>query len=178
MCTSSQTASRFFALSLDGGEILLMRRLSSMMVRIAAIGGITVAVGAGEARAVELITAQEAALPDAAGARQLNVRGVTRGPKILVVSPAPDAGLVRSPMDLLLKFETHGGAVINPLSVKVIYLKNPTINLTQRIGNLVTAGGIEVHGAEAPPGTHYIRVEVKDDVGRLGSIVFPLMVAN
>ena len=59
-----------------------------------------------------------------------------------------------------------------------VYLKQSPINLTPRIGNLVTAGGIEVSGAEAPPGTHYIRVEVKDDAGRLGSIIFPLMVAN
>jgi hypothetical protein len=125
-----------------------------------------------------LITEQEAALPDAVGARQLGMRGVTRGPRVLVLSPAPDAGLVKSPMNLLLKFETHGGAVIDPLSVKVMYLKKPTINLTQRLGNLVTAGGVELNGAEAPSGTHYIRVEVKDDAGRVGSIVFPLMVAN
>lgn len=155
-----------------------MRPLISTMVRTSAIGGIALTVAVGEARAVVLITATEAALPDAAGARQLGVRGVSRGPKILVLSPAPDAGLVRSPLDLVLKFETHGGAVVQPLSVKVIYLKNPTVNLTQRIGNLITATGIEVRGAQAPSGTHYIRVEVKDDAGRLGSIAFPLMVAN
>jgi hypothetical protein len=155
-----------------------MRPLISMLVRTSVIGGIGLAVAASEARAVVLITAQEATLPNAVGAPQLGVRGVTRGPKVLVLSPAPDAGLVRSPLDLVLKFETHGRSVIEPLSVKVIYLKNPTINLTQRIGNLVTANGIKVQGAEAPSGTHYIRVEVKDDVGRLGSIVFPLIVAN
>jgi hypothetical protein len=167
----SSTARRFVAgpFSLDG---------ISIMVRIAAISGIAVAFGAVEAGAVELITTQEAALPDAIGARQFDMRGVTRGPKILVVSPAPDAGLVRSPLNLLLKFETYGGSVIDPLSVKVIYLKKPSINLTQRIGNLVTSAGIEVRDAEAPPGTHYIRVEVRDDAGRLGSIIFPLMVAN
>jgi hypothetical protein len=155
-----------------------MRYLISMMVRAGAIAGIGLAVAAGQARAVVLITEQEAALPDAVGARQLGMRGVTRGPRVLVLSPAPDAGLVKSPMNLLLKFETHGGAVIDPLSVKVMYLKKPTINLTQRLGNLVTAGGVELNGAEAPSGTHYIRVEVKDDAGRVGSIVFPLMVAN
>jgi hypothetical protein len=155
-----------------------VRYLISMMVRAAAISGIGLAVAAGQARAVVLITVQEAALPDAVGARQLGMRGVTRGPRVLVLSPAPDAGLVKSPMNLLLKFETHGGAVIDPLSVKVMYLKKPTINLTQRLGNLVTAGGVELNGAEAPSGTHYIRVEVKDDAGRVGSIVFPLMVAN
>jgi hypothetical protein len=155
-----------------------VRYLTSTIVRISVLGGIGLAGAAGEARAVVLITAQEAALPDAVGARREGMRGVTRGPKVLVLSPAPDAGVVSSPMNLLLKFETHGGAVIDPLSVKVMYLKKPTINLTQRIGNLVTVGGIEVYGAEVPPGTHYIRVEVKDDLGRVSSIVFPLMVAN
>jgi hypothetical protein len=112
-----------------------MRPLISMLVRTSVIGGLGLAVAASEARAVVLITAQEAALPNAVGAPQLGVRGVTRGPKVLVLSPAPDAGLVRSPLDLVLKFETHGRSVIEPLSVKVIYLKNPTINLTQRIGH-------------------------------------------
>jgi hypothetical protein len=79
---------------------------------------------------------------------------VTRGPKIRVISPAPDAGVVRSPLNLLLKFETYGGAAIDPLSVKVSYLKAPAVNLTQRISTLVTPSGIEVHAAEVPPGTH------------------------
>ena len=54
-----------------------MRYLISMMVRAAAISGIGLAVAAGQARAVVLITVQEAALPDAVGARQLGMRGVT-----------------------------------------------------------------------------------------------------
>jgi len=129
--------------------------------------------------ALELITAQEAALPDAAGVNlKLGFRGVTRAPKILVLSPAPDAGMVRSPLNLLLKFETYGGSVIEPRSVKMIYLKNPAINLTQRIGDLIKTGGIEVDNAQVPPGTHYIRVEVKDNAGRLGSTTFALSVAN
>jgi hypothetical protein len=135
-------------------------------------------ITAAEAPAFVFITDQEAALPDAAGARQLDMRGITRGPRILVLSPAPDAGIVRSPVNLLLKFETYGGATIDPLSVKVTYLKTPAINLTQRISTSVTPNGIEVHAAESPPGTHYIRVEVRDSAGRVGSIVFPLMVAN
>ena len=109
---------------------------------------------------------------------KLGFRGVTRAPKILVLSPAPDAGMVRSPLNLLLKFETYGGSVIEPRSVKMIYLKNPAINLTQRIGDLIKTSGIEVDNAQVPPGTHYIRVEVKDNAGRLGSTTFALSVAN
>ena len=132
--------------------------------------------GATESQAFVLITAQEAALPNAA--EELEMRGVTRGPKILVLSPAPDAGVVTSPVDLLLRFETYGGAAVDPLSVKVTYLKMPALNLTQRIGTLITSRGIEVRSAEVPPGTHNIRVEIKDTAGRVGTVVFPLVVAD
>jgi hypothetical protein len=145
------------------------------LVRAAAVCGTALLLAVGEARAIVLITAQEAALPDAL---QIDRRGVTRGPKILVLSPAPDAGVVKSPVNLLLKFETYGGAAIDPLSVKVVYLKSPNINLTQRISTLVTSSGIEVRGAEVPPGTHHIRVEIKDNAGRTGSVIFPIQVAN
>jgi hypothetical protein len=156
-----------------------MREKISAIVRVAAIAGVALAALAGQAAALELITAKEAALPDAVGVNlKLGLRGVTRGPKILVISPAPDAGMVRSPLNLLLKFEAYGGSVIEPRSVKMIYLKNPAINLTQRIGDLIETGGIEVDNAQVPPGTHYIRVEVKDNAGRLGSTTFALSVAN
>jgi hypothetical protein len=147
-------------------------------IRTAAVCAAAVLFTVGEACGFVLITEQESALPDAAGARQLDMRGITRGPKILVLAPAPDAGVIKSPVDLLLKFETYGGAAIDPLSVKVTYLKTPAINLTQRIGTSITPNGIALHAAEAPPGTHYIRVEAKDSAGRVGSIIFPLMVAN
>jgi hypothetical protein len=156
-----------------------MRYLISMIVRTAAVCATALLFATGQTRAIVFITAQEAALPDdAVGARQLDRRGVTRGPKIRIISPAPDAGVVRSPLNLLLKFETYAGAAIDPLSVKVSYLKTPAVNLTQRISTLVTSSGIEVHAAEVPPGTHHIRVEVKDDAGRVGSIVFPIIVVN
>jgi hypothetical protein len=129
--------------------------------------------------ALELITAPEAALPDAIGINvKLGFRGVPRAPNVLVVSPAPDAGLVRSPLKLLLKFQPHGGASIELQLTKLIYLKNPAINLTQRIGHLIKADGIEIDDVEVPPGTHYIRIEVKDSAGRIGSTIFALMVAN
>jgi hypothetical protein len=143
------------------------------------IGGILLAGAVDRAAAFMLITTQEAALPDAIGvAHRLGVRGVTRGPMVSVVSPAPDAGAVKSPLRLLLRFESHGGASIDLNSVKLIYLKNPAINLTQRVADLVMTGGIDLRSAEVPPGTHYIRVEVKDTEGRLGSATFALLVLN
>ena len=153
-------------------------RSSALRILYAAACGAAVCFASDAARAIVLITPQEAALPDAVGAQQFDKRGVTRAPKILELSPAPDAGAVRSPVNLLVKFESYGGAAIDPLSVKVVYLKNPNINLTQRISTSVTASGIDVHSAEVPPGTHNIRVEVKDNVGRMGTVIFPVLVAN
>jgi hypothetical protein len=155
-----------------------MRPSVLRMARAAAACGCVLSFALSDARAFVLITEREAALPDAPGARQLEFRGVTRGPKILVLSPAPDAGAVRSPVNLELKFETYGGAALDPLSVKVTYLKTPAINLTPRINGLITPSGIEVRAAEAPPGTHYIRVEIRDSAGRVGSTIFPLTVLN
>src|SRR5262245_419309 len=129
-----------------------MRKETSLVLRSAAFVGLALAALTGPAVALELITVQEAALPDAMGVNlELGFRGVTRGPRVLVVSPAPDAGIVRSPLNLLLKFETHGGAVIEPHSIKMTYLKTPLINLTQRIGDLIKAGGIDVKRQEVTP---------------------------
>ncbi len=143
------------------------------------IGSLVVGNAIPSAAALELITPREAALPDAVGINvNLGFRGVSRAPGVLVVSPAPDAGLVRSPLRLVRKFEPHGSTSIEPQLVKLTYLKNPSINLTQRIGQFIRPEGIEVDSAEVPPGTHYIRVEVKDSVGRVGVTVFSLMVAD
>ena len=155
-----------------------MRPFVSRMVCTAVLCGSAIVLAAGKASAVVLITPQEAALPDAVGVQLLDKRGVTRAPKIVVLSPAPDAGAVRSPVNLLLKFASYGGAAIDPLSVKVVYLKTPNINLTQRIKASVTANGIDVDAADVPPGMHNIRVEVKDNVGRTGTIIFPILVTN
>jgi len=82
-----------------------MRKTILAIMRLAAIGGVALAALIGPAVALELISAREAALPDAVGVDlKLGFRGVTRGPRVLVVSPAPDAGMVRSPLNLLLKF--------------------------------------------------------------------------
>jgi hypothetical protein len=131
------------------------------------------------ATALELITPQEAALPDVAGLNlNLGFRGVSRAPSVLVVSPAPNGGFVRSPFKLVLRFKAHGGASVEPELIKLTYLKNPAINLTQRLGHLIKADGLEIDNAEAPPGTHRIRIELKDSAGRVGSTIFALMVAD
>jgi hypothetical protein len=128
------------------------------------------------ASAQMLISEQEAALPAAADTK-LTLRGVTRGPKVQVISPAQEAA-VKSPFNLKLKFESFGGAKIDPASVKATYLKSPSVDLTQRMQKFIKDSGIEMERAEVPPGEHVIAVQLKDTEGRAASMNFKINVAK
>jgi hypothetical protein len=121
-----------------------------------------------------LITQDEAKLPPPRAAIAAEMRGITRGPKVSLVS---DVEPVHSPMHLQLRFESFGGAKIDPESVKVTYLRTPNVDLTARIKSFVQATGIDVPDAELPVGDHQVRVDIKDSAGRSGSSIFALQVA-
>jgi hypothetical protein len=130
------------------------------------------------ADAFELVTKEESALP-AGPPPALQMRGSpARRPKIVVVSPPPGAGLMHSPVELKLQFQGHGGAQIDPSSVVVTYLKEPAIDITQRIMPFITANGIDVAQAEVPPGKHQFWVEVKDQTGHVGGAEIDFQVAK
>ncbi|MGD0419827.1 MAG: hypothetical protein ABSA68_09680 [Xanthobacteraceae bacterium] len=119
---------------------------------------------AGPAGAVQLITASEAALP--AGQAKGHERGITPAPSVVIVSPSPAAGMMKSPVSLKIRYEGHGGAKIDVDSVLLTYVRSPEIDLTQRIKPFIAADGIDVQDADVPPGTHTIRVLVTDTEGR------------
>jgi hypothetical protein len=119
--------------------------------------------------AASLITVKEAALPAASGA--LATRGISRGPGVKLDSPEADTS-VASPFDFKLSFEPRGDAKIDVNSVKVIYMKSPFVDLTPRLKNAISANGINLTKAEVPPGTHTIRVTVKDTDGIETNYVF------
>ena len=127
----------------------------------------------GAAQATPLITDEEAKLPPPKGAAAVDWRGILRSPKVEVVSPT---GAVHSPLRLQLKFESFGGATINPDSVKVIYLRTPNVDLTPRLKPFIQAGGIDMPEAELPPGEYTVRVDVRDSDGRPGTASFTLTV--
>ena len=130
------------------------------------------------AEAFELISPAEAALP-AGTIPALDLRGSpTRRPNVIVVSPPPGAGLVYSPLNLKLNFRAFGGAQINLDSVVVTYIKQPAIDITQRIQPYITADGIDVLQAEVPPGEHKFWIELKDQDGRIGGGEFTFEVAK
>ena len=151
-----------------------------MIVRIRRLGlvlaGVAVAAaGSMSAQAAQvLITAEEAALPPPKGAVATDRRGITRGPKVDVMT---GAGQLRSPMRLQLKFEPHGGARIDPDSVKITYLRTPNVDLTPRVKSFVKPTGIDMPEAELPAGEHMVRVDIKDSDGRIGTTSFILTVA-
>jgi hypothetical protein len=124
--------------------------------------------------ATVLITEDEAKLPPPRGAVAADRRGITRAPKIDVVL---QEGQIHSPMHLQLKFESFGGATIDPNSVKVTYLKTPVVDLTSRIKSFVQPTGIDIPDVELPAGDHMVRVDIKDSDGRVGSTSFILKVA-
>lgn len=119
-----------------------------------------------------LITEEEAHLPPPKGAVASDRRGITRGPKVEFV---PDGG--RSPVHLQLKFESYGGAKIDPDSVKVTYLRTPNVDLTSRIRPFVQPTGIDMPDVQLPAGEHMVRVDIKDSEGRMGTTSFILKVA-
>ena len=123
--------------------------------------------------AAPLISAKEAALPSAAGA--LATRGISRGPAIKLASPEADTP-VAAPFDFKVNFEPRGDAKIDPTSVKVVYMKSPFVDLTPRLKSAITANGIDFAKADVPPGTHTIRVTVKDTEGRETNSVLNLVV--
>jgi hypothetical protein len=128
------------------------------------------------AQNVQLITPDEAKLPNATA--QIPTRGITRGPGIKLVSPDPSAKAIKGPFDLKVAFEPRGGAKIDPAGTTITYMKNPPVDLTERVKAGIKPEGIDVGKAVVPPGEHQIRITVKDDEGRQTSQVISLNVVN
>jgi hypothetical protein len=135
--------------------------------------GIYLGLISGLVSAGPLITVKEAALPAASGT--LATRGISRGPAVKLSSPEADVP-VNSPFDFKVLFEARGEGKIDPNSVKVVYMKSPFVDLTPRLKSAITPTGINFSKAEVPPGTHTIRVTVKDLDGRETNQVMTIVV--
>ena len=122
-----------------------------------------------------LIRPDEAALPPAPPTTAVKIitRGIVRRPRIVLVAPETS---VHSPFNLKFVFRPIGGSVIEPGSVRLVYVKREPIDLTKRVVGDITGNGIDVVGAVAPPGDHTVRVTVEDSLGRKASAVFVLHV--
>jgi hypothetical protein len=128
----------------------------------------------GSTGAMPLISDEEAAMPD----DPIKMRGISRGPKIVLVNPAATAGMIRSPFDLRIRFESHGGTKIDTDSIVITYRKRPAIDLTQRMKSFIQPTGVNLDNAEIPPGEHHIRVDVKDTDGQSSSAEFTIRISK
>jgi len=150
-----------------------MRRVRLLAVVLAT--GLTVLAAPAKVQAgTVLISADEAKLPPPKGAIAVASRGITRGPKIEILNGTDSK---QSPIRLQLKFESFGGAKIDTDTVKVIYMKSPSVDLTQRLKPFVQPTGIDMPDAELPAGDHMIRVDLKDSDGRTATQTFTLKIA-
>jgi len=170
------------AIRLISFEELNMMQMLKIAARQAWWGGALCLAGllaaATPAAAIQLVTEQEAALPPDR-LPGLELRGSpTRRPSAVIVSPPPNAGVMKSPVSFKVKLQAHGGAKIDPDSIVVTYKKTPEIDITQRIMPFITADGIDVPDAEVPPGTHQFRIELKDNAGHLGAADFSFQVGK
>lgn len=123
------------------------------------------------ASSATLITMDEAKLPPSAFPSP--TRGITRGPTVKLESPT---GSVTSPFRLIVTFVPYGGAQIMLDSVKLTYLRNPGVDLTGRIKPFITAQGLGITAAEAPPGKHDLILEVTDSNARVVKLPISIIV--
>lgn len=114
-------------------------------------------------RAQTLINEQEAALPPYAAPPAS--RSIIRGPIVKWLNPRNGVA-IQSPFELKVALESREGVKIDPASLKVTYLKSPLVDLTPRLQQAVTTSGIELKQAIVPPGSHTIRLTIKDIEGR------------
>jgi len=163
----------------DAGQMEIHRPMRTAFAIVVTLSLILSGDGFAQSSAsrLVLVTEQEAKLPPATPSDFTSRAGITRGPKIQLVSPAGGAS-VKAPLHLQLKFQSFGGAKIDLASVSIMYLKNPTVDLTERLRAAIRAGGIDVDAVELPPGIHDIRVGLKDSAGRSGSANFTLEVSQ
>lgn len=157
----------------------MLNRMAVVATMIVLFGGADTALAQSTQAKIVLITDKEASLPTAAGGTTVGTfrAGITRGPKVILVTPTSTDIAVTSPLHLQLKFESFGGSKIDPSTVKVTYLKDPAVDLTDRLKPETQASGIDLPAAEVPAGSHEIRVDVKDADGRSGTTIFTLKVA-
>jgi hypothetical protein len=149
-----------------------MLNMSSRIIRTVLLA--TLFAMPASAFAAALITAEEAALPAMKGAVANSNRGITRGPKITVVD---ESAAKPSPIHFQVKFQPLGGSTIDLDGLKVIYLKQPNVDLTPRIKPFVQPTGIDMPDALLPPGDHLVRIDLKDSEGRVSTTSFLLKIA-
>lgn len=139
-----------------------------MLMKPVTFSALLLAGALAHAQSIQLIKEDEARLPAGSTAA---ARAITRGPGVKLVSPETVPG---KSFPLKIAFEPRGGAQVDVASVKVEYLKNPVVDLTERVKSGIKADGIDLSSVNVPSGTHPLRITVRDSEGRQGVSVINL----
>ena len=117
--------------------------------------------------AVLLITEKEAAMEDApmkAPGSQISQVDPMKGPMIIVNNPK-DGESYRAPLMVDLHFETRPDSAVDLETLKVLYRKIISIDITDRIRPYATEKGIYIPEADIPKGNHKIEIRIADSRG-------------
>jgi len=107
-----------------------------------------------------LITAEEAAQPDAPVPRGIKMTTVQEnGPQIKIYSPNPDEP-IRIPFLMDIAFEASSNKAIDPTSLSIKYLKLISIDLTDRIKPYLNDNRLTVKDLKVPQGKHHLQFSI------------------
>jgi hypothetical protein len=121
-----------------------------------------------------LILPQEAQLPPPREA-PIATRNITRGPLVRMVAPGASPLSIDRPFWLRVEFVGRGGARIDPGSLRVRYLRAWEVDISERMRPFATPAALEIREAVVPPGRHILKIEIRDDGGRLGEATVEIM---
>ena len=111
---------------------------------------------------VQLVTSEEANRPD----QQISLtRAISRGPTIKLIS---NAAVDSKAFLFKIAMDPKGGAKLDTHTFKIEYLKNPPVELTERLKFALTGNQLSIPAASIPKGVHTFKVSVKDTDGREG----------
>lgn len=133
---------------------------------------------AAHAGGFDLLTAEQWAQAQAAEPRgaatalqrpAARTRSLSAGPQIRVLSPQLGAASLRAPLRIELQFQPVGEARVRPETLKVLY-GFLGLDLTAKIRANAQVGekGVLAEQARIPAGSHTLRIQVSDTLGRVG----------
>jgi hypothetical protein len=133
---------------------------------------------AGGAGATVWITSEEAQLPPYQGIPRFKTRGISLGPRIVVLAPPAngEAFLSARPVALHVRFEPVSNVPIDIHTLRVTYLRLLGIDITDRVRPYVNDHGIDIDNAEIPPGEHRIELQIGDREGHVSDEILKLVV--
>ena len=117
---------------------------------------------------VQLVTPEEAKRPDQAIP---STRAISRGPSIKLIS---NSSVDAKSFLFKIAMEPKGGAKLDNQSFKIEYLKNPPVELTERLKFAFTGNQLAIPVASIPKGVHAFKISVRDTDGREGQSVISL----